>query len=289
MKKSKFASIKLRVTIFIMAFVVILPVLQAQNADKGKLIFDGTVADAFRGPNLSFLNGVYSFPLIGPSRRPGLRFKIDTDKTYRLSGEFRVVGVESPVGTLFLGFDPFDQQGRVIRPINVLAAKNTPIATLASMAMNGDTTLVINDAKKWEKIYPVNLIAFGAEEDNSDTPNFNLSPCIRKDGARRLPDGNLELTLVAPLKLSYPAGTRIRLHSDGPSNIYTGGWKKLSTQWQNLSGTISGTHSSDTFGPKHWYKSTAAAQVVMFLDAPAQDGGKLELRNIKVEETDSEK
>lgn len=262
-------------------FAMILPSLKAQNADKdaaGKVVLDGSVAGAFRGPGLSLLNGVWTFPLNGPARRPSKKFMVDTAKTYRLSGEFRVVGVESPVGEFTLGFDPYDEQVRKINIINILMVKNASLAELAAPVMDGDSTLILRGGTEW-KLYPHFSLAFNAQEDNSDIPNFDISPRIKLDSIKHRDDGDIELTLIAPIKASYPAGIKVRLHSDGPLNIYACGFGKLTGQWQTLSGTISGSE-----GQIKWYKSTASAEVVLVLLAPKQEGGKLELRNVKVEE-----
>ena len=292
MKKNNFVSIRFHLVFLIPAFVLGMSVLQAApNTDgavsgQGKVVFDGSVADAFCDSTLSFRNGVWTLALDGYARRHSQIFKVDTNKTYRLSGEVRAVNINAPIGSFFLALDPSDAKGRVICATNVLGASS--VAKLAAMVMDGDTTLVVEDAGMWRTVQPGNYIAFDAKADNSDLPNFDLSAEIKADGVKRLPDGKLELTLAAPLSLSYPAGTWVRLHRMGPSNIYTAGEKQLTTQWQRLSGIISGVHPANAFGPKKWYKSTVAAQVVIFLNAPKQDGGKLEFRNVKVEEVEGE-
>ena len=127
------------------------------------------------------------------------------------------------------------------------------------------------------------FIAFNAKKNLSDLPNFDLSPKIKKNSARKNSDGTLRVTLSEPLKSAYPAGTSVRLHSADAMHIYAAGKNAMLTdQWQELSGVISGEAVRGAVSDQ-WWHGTKSAGVIFRYAGKAIPDGVIEFRNIKVE------
>ncbi|MBE6358146.1 MAG: hypothetical protein E7057_02730 [Lentisphaerae bacterium] len=203
-------------------------------------------------------------------------FKVVPGKEYTVSGEFRLLN-ESRPGAFFFGTMPMNADGKRIETQYHRKDPGVVLAELAAPAAAGAKEIIIKKAPKWEnsKNCPV---ALNAAEDDSDIPNFNTAICK----AVKVSGNNLVLTLAAPLKTAFPAGTKVRRHRFGASFIYTStGGKKLTDQWQ----TFSGRYSFDK-GICRWAPGTAQASVVIL---PAGKTGTLEFRNITVTESDAAK
>jgi len=210
------------------------------------------------------------------------RFAVDPQKKYRLSGEFRVSGVPgNKLENFYFGFIPYAANNTVIAP-EMIRPMDIGIYFLAENAKAGDTHLTIKSAD-WQINTAHMCIAFNAKKNLSDLPNFDLSPKIKKNSARKNSDGTLRVTLSEPLKSAYPAGTSVRLHSADAMHIYAAGKNAMLTdQWQELSGVISGEAVRGAVSDQ-WWHGTKSAGVIFRYAGKAIPDGVIEFRNIKVE------
>ena len=65
-------------------------------------------------------------------------FKVDPDKKYTLSGEFRLTGAEPP-RPFYFGFMPMTAEGRRIEAANIRQVPKTDLAEMAEAAAQGRT------------------------------------------------------------------------------------------------------------------------------------------------------
>lgn len=197
-------------------------------------------------------------------------FAVLPNRTYTLSGEFRLQGVEKP-GPFFFGFIPMTADGRHIASINYNTVKNTALAETARDVAAGSIDIPLKSAENWPEKTAGLYAALDAKHDGSDLPNFNVVALKAIGDA----DGGRTLTLLKPLKAPVKAGTLIRLHAPGPAYLYTGcHGKKLTPEWQKLSGAIQFDK-----GFFKWPQGTAKAKVI-FLECARE--GTIEFRNLKV-------
>ena len=238
-----------------------------------------TKADFARGTILAGSNCLRSFV-------PGVhveskKFAVDTQKKYRLSGEFRA-GKNSggKIESLYFGFVPFDADGKQIMPENVRPV-NTGIFTLVQDVKAGDKVLKIKGDHRIINT-PFIMAAFDAKNNLSDLPNYNLSPRMNHKSVK-FADGIITVELIAPMTFDRPAGTPVRFHSLDAMHIYAAGkGAVLTDQWQTLSGVISGEALRGAASDQ-WWRGTKSAAVIFRYAGKAVSGGVIEFRNIKVE------
>lgn len=160
---------------------------------------------------------------------------VDSKKTYRLEGYFRSLSSETPASAYF-GIIMYDAQKRPIPLKSVLAYTNTP-NKLAEDAKKRATSLIVANATGWADI-PNCAIAFGAQDDFSDLPNFQVSSKVVSYSQRK--EGDFEVLLSGPLDRDYPAGTPIRLHSPWGTYLYQIADEWTPTEWTRYTKTLHG-------------------------------------------------
>ena len=82
----------------------------------------------------------------------------------------------------------------------------------------GSEKIIVDSYVEWDKNC---YLALNAKDDFSDIPNNTFT-----DGKiiefKKLENGNAEITLDKPLTSKIMEGTKIRVHGQGGSNLYTG-------------------------------------------------------------------
>ena len=147
-------------------------------------------------------------------------FPVSPDKTYVYKASFRTLDEKYPASA-YLGLELMDKNKRVLGFCNV---RNYPKSeSQVVSAKKGDRFLIVKKFPSFKTI-KVAVVVFGAKDDFSDIPNFNISPqiaSIKTEG-----NENLRINLKAPLKKDYPAGMAIRLHSPWTPSMYylASGW-----------------------------------------------------------------
>jgi hypothetical protein len=204
-------------------------------------------------------------------------FKIDPEKIYRISAEFKTA--EGTPGMSYLGFLVRDEKGRQISAYVVNAVPNTQTEVLEAVAVT-DTQIKIKDGSKW-KFQPHHRIVLNAADDYSDLPNNAMINVAIKEVKQ---DGDVYVvTLEKAVGKAIDAGTKIRLHAGG-GYLYTGSARKAGNDWMTLSGTIGGI-AKFGWDPRSWPKSTATAEILILANWPNSEAKTL-VRNIKVEEVE---
>lgn len=260
-----------------------LTLLASFTAFASEILFDGSEASAWPGIVGKTEDGSFSVPA-GKRVFSSNSFKIQPDKTTRISGEFRYVSAAGEKsGPLCFGFKPMSKDGIVIASVNVNPDSNTVMAQTAIDASRGDSTVIVKNASTWKKLSKYAYLAFYAKEDLSDLPNRKLSSKVKQVTLRE--DGTIAVELRSPLKFDVPAGTGVRVHNDSSTFIYTGsqGYFKLAGEWKVLSGTIKGFRPGA--GIRSWWMGTTSANVVFFANGHKPDD-RIEFRKIKVETLD---
>ncbi|MFA6716859.1 MAG: hypothetical protein WCS27_15880 [Victivallaceae bacterium] len=137
---------------------------------------------------------------------------------------------------------------------------------LTGEAKVGDTVLKVADCSQWDmKKLTRTAVAFNAEEDFSDLPNFNLSSPIAKLKKKA---GVYEITLKNPLKKTYPAGTKISQHYNynWGGGMYCAASRKLTPkEWTDYSAVVKGTAKCGAPGKQFW-PGTKYVRVVFLLN-----------------------
>lgn len=156
--------------------------------------------------------------------------KVDLAKKFHISVKVKQLG-ENPA-LVYIGFIPYNDKERLIRPQQGLYNTKGSFTALATAVEQGATTLTVKDASKWTK-GPYQYVAFNAKKDMSDIPNFNLAGTITKIEK----NGDIyTITFKKPLAKAYPAGTMVRQHRSGGTYIYikVGNTPKAWGDWKGL-------------------------------------------------------
>ena len=203
---------------------------------------------------------------------------LDPTKKYKISGEFRLKeGAEG--GNLYIGFTPFDANGKQITSASVNAkAKSDTVVVKA--AAEGDSLICVKDASKWNMKTPHGFIAFNAKPDYSDLPNNDIA-AVAPNGIRQ--NGDIwEITLKKPLTKSVPEGTAVRQQMAGANQIHAASLRNISTDWAAISGVVDGKPSEFGVSGKHLWHGTASVRVLISLTG-GKKGNVLEMKNVVVE------
>lgn len=136
--------------------------------------------------------------------------KIDPKANYKLS-----VKLASTVpGAMYCGLVPLDKDGKIIYTRNVSIVTHSDTTLLEPLAVGADT-VKIKKAPNWTKrSYP--CIAFNTKADRSDLPNYETSAISEI----KTQADCIEIKLKSKATKAYPAGTAVRMHTDGATYIY---------------------------------------------------------------------
>ncbi len=187
-------------------------------------------------------------------------FKVDPEATYRLSGKFRRTAPDGGKNLLFFGAEALTEKGRAIGSPTVFIYPGTETELVADMP-KGAISATVKDASKWNTKSNACVIAFNAENNLADLPNFQYSPNIKQIEEK---DGNWLITLAGPTSTGFKAGTKVRQHSHGPGRCYfAASYRQVAgEEWKEVSGTISGIAEHGAPLNK-WWKGTASAKVII--------------------------
>jgi len=205
---------------------------------------------------------------------------LDPAKKYRISGEFRLKeGTES--GNLYLGFTPFDAEGRQITSVSV-NAKAKSDTVLAKAAAEGDTVIYVKDASQWDMKNQYPRIALNTKPDYSDLPNYDVVAVV--PGSIKQNGDVWEITLKTPLTKAVPEGTAVRQHMAGASSIYVVYHRNLGSEWVSVSGEITGTAEIGVPAKKFWHGTASVRVLIAMLGG--KNGDVVEMKNLVVEEVE---
>lgn len=141
---------------------------------------------------------------------------------------------------------------------NAIYARMGTYTELTAAANKGDSVLKITDGSKWFKHQKFS-VAFYAKKDYTDLPNINLSH-LGINAVDKI-DSHWEVKLKHPLKKSYPAGTKVRMHRSG--RYYIRGMSKVTVpnEWKDFSFQLKGIRKlferPSGKGPKKFWYGTA--------------------------------
>ncbi|MBR2625158.1 MAG: hypothetical protein IKD23_02030 [Lentisphaeria bacterium] len=155
-----------------------------------------------------------SLVISGPKQLVGKKLiKVPEGGDLKITGIFRAVE-GTPADTVYIGFRTYDANRREFQHVNVHPVAGTATTVVAD-AKKGDTFIMVADASKWKNIHsPV----WGAKEDLSDLPNYNILPAI--DKIEKVGDA-WKVTFKKVLPVAIPKDTGVRLHQPGGFMYYT--------------------------------------------------------------------
>ena len=184
---------------------------------------------------------------------------VDPSKTYQLSAMLQSAGsVESQ--EVYLGLIPFDSGEKEIiaQSVNHLPGTETELTEDVNKEGN---ILSIQKGDQW-KAGPLLYVAFDVDDSGAfgDLPSRKLSGI----GIDSVTDQGTywEVQLTGKARNSYPAGTKVRLHTAGGTYIYCGANnRKVPREWKEFKGTVTGVAQgrSDT----QFWPGTSFVKVVL--------------------------
>ena len=243
----------------------------AAGAGEGKTVFAGGKASQWRKyVSAAPESGVLQAALPLPIRYGYPVFEVAPDKKYAICGEFRLTEAETQA-QLEAGLLCIAANGKGIFPYNCLPLKNIPLGKLAAEAPAGSRSVTVSGIPELNAVKKNYLcLAFNAKEDESDLPNFEVSPFITVNGVKKQ-NGNLLITLEKPLDKSFAADTPVRIHTHGGVFVYAVRNQKLTSQWTVVRKVISG---------RQLRPGTVRAQMIFGVNGKGP--GKVEFRNLQV-------
>lgn len=151
--------------------------------------------------------------------------KVSADQKYILRAHLRSLNEKLPASA-YLGLNAYDKQKRRIQYANVQPIPNFNTASVLVSAKKGDKFLIIKSFSNYPKVKTHYKVAFHAQKDFSDIPNFDLSPTAK--GFKLEKNGDLRIEFSKALEKDYAPGTPVRLHSHYSPGMYylAPGWVK---------------------------------------------------------------
>ncbi len=210
-------------------------------------------------------SGAFSFELYGkyPTRLASAdMIPIDMNKVYTLSGWFRTLDEKHQASANF-GLEMYDEHKRMICYCNVSVKPGTEANLMADVEKGGKVLMVTKNSKWLELMntpVPNNtLIAFNADDNNRDLPNFDLSCSFME-----ITDENdhYRVELREPLATAFKAGTKLRLHAPWGAPLYwiADGW--MPTEWKQFSTILTGEAANGTPEDQFW-KGTKFVRIIV--------------------------
>ena len=184
---------------------------------------------------------------------------VDPAKTYKLFGKFRKVPGSTVDTRIYFGLASCDEKGNPIPSGAVIVMPNTD-TVLADAVKKGDKVIKVKDASKWDK-RNFKIVAFNTKADLSDLPNRTFSSNITKLEQK----GDVwEITLQAPMRTAYPAGTAVRQQSHGSTYMYPGAaYVSAPADWKEFTAEIKGQVKSGS-PSKQWWPGARKGKIVIF-------------------------
>ena len=217
--------------------------------------------------------GILEFQGPGKFDAKAAKFKVDPNTKYRISGEIRQA--PGATSTLFLtGFTLLDKDQQVIMPVHIRVIKGTK-TQLTEDAKAGATTIKVKNAVRWPKKDLNPAVAFNA----GTYPNRDLADYVdaKKEGTAWV------ITLKAPLKKDYKAGTKVCVQAPG-AYFYAANVQKPKEEWVKFSGIIQGIPAEET--KNQFWPGTVYAVPMILINwnwGPDNKKFKSQIRNFKVE------
>ncbi len=210
--------------------------------------------------------------------------KIDTLKAYAFSGMFKTGAGSAPVKCYF-GLSPLNDKGEQIKTNQINFVKGTE-TELAAECSPDSTVLKIKNGANWKPDQHY-CIAFEADDSGtySDLPNSKLS----SGGILKVEkkDADYEVTMKTPCRVKYPAGTKIRVQSAGPSAIYGGSaGKTVSSEWTEFKGLVKPAETIENMNVLvNWWPGVGKVKYFISFSADTQDSAITVLfKDVKIEE-----
>ena len=195
---------------------------------------------------------------------------VDASKTYEISAWCKSADDKTP--NVLLGFQPLDTNKKPIEFHHVNVVPDTE-TELTEACAGKDTAIKIKDGRKW-KVFHLNRVGFDIDDTGEldDLPNRNISNATPMKIEKK--DAFWEVALSAPCGMDYPAGTKVRMHSQGDTYKYMVVMKRFnSPEWHELSAKVQGND---------FYKGTKFIKIVVL----ALGGGNIYFDDIQFGEVE---
>lgn len=210
--------------------------------------------------------------------------KIDTLKAYAFSGMFKTGTGSAPVKCYF-GLSPLNDKGEQIKTNQINFVKGTE-TELAAECSPDSTVLKIKNGANWKPDQHY-CIAFETDDSGtySDLPNSKLSSSGILKVEKK--DADYEVTMKTACRVKYPAGTKIRVQSAGPSAIYGGAaGKALASEWTEIKGLVKSSEAIDSMNLiMNWWPGVKKVKFfVAFYPESPDSSITISFKDLKLEE-----
>ncbi len=248
--------------------------------NKSTTLFDSNKGGSFTG---IFEKGEdYSFTFKGSQTVRSSDFiSVCPDSIYKLSGEFKSLSDINSI--LYFGFAPYTKEKKFISHESSNYIEKTE-TELVKDCMKNDKVIFVKNALNWE-VNPNVCVAFNIDDSGncSDLPNFNLSSA----GIQKITKNEdcTSVELKHPCGVTYPAGTKVRLHLLGNTYIYNVASEfVLKKEWTNISNLITTINDKSmiTFVNK-LYPKTEFIKILLLTNF-GNPKAVLQVKNVKLEE-----
>lgn len=200
---------------------------------------------------------------------------IDNIEQYKIRGCFKSEGLSTQ--RLLLGFVPYDENKKQIFCAQVNVVQSTETELLEECSAE-DMVIKVKDGSKWlTDAESPKFIAFEVDTSGEykDLPNSNLSS--RGISAVDKKETFWEITLSKPCGRTFPAGTKIREHSEGNAYVYPLIASNITPDWTEYSGIIKSKAKSGA-ATTQWWPGTKFVTVLVLTA-----GGKVIFDDITLE------
>jgi hypothetical protein len=217
-------------------------------------------------------SGLYSFEIAGYAQIKYMNLvPIEPGKDYFLKAWFRSQGIGH--SRVFFGFDQYDKDLNKIQSHNVNPVNGTE--TVLTREVKADAwKIYVSDASNWSAGSNYG-VAFDIDDSGSynDLPNFAVTMWI--DKVNNLGNGEWSVELKRAVPFDYPANTKVRLHTYGPSSNYVASNQEIYMGWTASYGVISGYLNNNVYPTGKWWKGTEYVRPIILANYNQSEEYKL--------------
>ena len=207
--------------------------------------------------------------------------EIKSGKSYKLSGYFRK-GKNSPDSLFYFGVACYDKNKKVIGTYNFVTVPKTETELVAPCHAS-EQVVKVKDAAKWQRSKYLSVV-FQIDDSGkfADLPNDHIAlRGIEKVEAEK---NYYKVTMGGNSDRDYPAGTKVRLHTDSATFAYAAADRQVvPNDWQEFSAVIAST-ATNAYDSSQWFNGTSYAKIVIMANYDDHQDGIMEFRDIVLTE-----
>jgi hypothetical protein len=184
----------------------------------------------------------------------------------------RILNRGQTTPTIYIGWSPFSESLKEIRPIHVQPIDSTYTVLLSDLSPDSNN-LIVKDASNWV-VDKESFVFFDASDDYSDLPNFSdrLYGNIKVTSITKQEDGTWNICIDKSVKSLVKQNTGVRLHKRGGSYLYSSTFKLLPGEEKNFESVIKGLSLQNGYDIKQgWPMGSKYASIVILSYSGTED------------------